>query len=207
MKSFAVRSIGRRSKSRRHLARRRCGTTGLRLARRPGLRLQIFVDAFAPAFAAEAGFAVAAEAHGGIEQIGGIHPDHAALQLGRDVERKADGLAPHAGGQSVARCCWPASPPRPACGRSCDTSTGPKISSRRDRRGGLHIGEQRRRIEAAGRGHGDLRLELLAPSATPLSTSAAMRLSWTGSTIAPMSMRLVERMADAQLSHAALQAA
>ena len=74
-----------------------------RLARRPGLRLQIFVDAFAPAFAAEAGFAVAAEADGGIEEIGGIHPHHAALQLGRDVERQADGLAPHAGRKAVAR--------------------------------------------------------------------------------------------------------
>ena len=77
------------------------GSRGLRFAQAFGFRYSI--DAFAAAFAAEAEFAIAAEADAGIEQIGRIDPDDAGLQFRRDIKRQADGLAPHAGGKAIAR--------------------------------------------------------------------------------------------------------
>src|SRR5690606_25118496 len=64
--------------------------------------LQIDAHAFAAAFAAEAGFLVAAEADRGIEVVGAVDPDDAGLDLGRDVEGDVDVLAPDGGGEAVA---------------------------------------------------------------------------------------------------------
>src|SRR3546814_2140209 len=63
--------------------------------------LQVGAHAFAAAFAAEAGFLVAAEADGGVEIVGAVDPDHAGLDLGRNVEGKIDVLAPDGGGEAV----------------------------------------------------------------------------------------------------------
>ena len=60
----------------------------------------------------------------------------------------------------------------------------------REHRGGLDVGDQSRRIEAAPRRQCDLRLIDVAPSARPASTSRWMRSSCTGATIAPMSVDL-----------------
>src|SRR5471032_933288 len=67
----------------------------------PRTRLQILVNPLASAFTAKARFAIPAEADTGIEEIGRVDPDHAALQARRDIQRAADGLAPHARGQSI----------------------------------------------------------------------------------------------------------
>ena len=64
-------------------------------------RLQVGAHAFAAALAAEAGFLVAAEADGGVEIVGAVDPDDAGLDLGRDVEREIDVLAPDGRGEAV----------------------------------------------------------------------------------------------------------
>ena len=53
------------------------------------------------ALAPEAALAVAAEAAGGVEQVGAVDPHHAGLDLRRHIEREVDALAPDAGRQSV----------------------------------------------------------------------------------------------------------
>ena len=67
------------------------------------LRGKIFEHAFAAALAAEAALAIAAEAAGGVEHVGAVDPDDAGLELRRDMQREVDVLAPHRGGEAVAR--------------------------------------------------------------------------------------------------------
>jgi hypothetical protein len=71
---------------------------GRRLNDRLGLgqpfRLAISRQPLTTAFTAKAGLLVAAEADAGIEQIGGVDPDHAAFQLRRDVQRQAQRFGP-----------------------------------------------------------------------------------------------------------------
>jgi len=114
-------------------------------------RLQVFEQALAAAFAAEAGLAVAAEADGGVELVAAVDPDHAGLQRRRHVERRVDVLAPDAGGEAVARVvgqldrllrCAEAHRHQH---RAEDLLAG-------DGGGGLDPGQQGRRIEVAGRG-------------------------------------------------------
>src|SRR6202011_87681 len=69
----------------------------------PRSRLQILVNPLASPFTAKARLAIAAEADACIEEIGRVDPDHAALQTRRDIQRAADGLAPYARRQSIAR--------------------------------------------------------------------------------------------------------
>src|ERR1043165_1298730 len=66
-------------------------------------RFDVFPHAFSPTFAPETRLAIATKPRGGIEQVGRVHPHHARLDLGRDVEREVDVLRPHAGGQAVGR--------------------------------------------------------------------------------------------------------
>ena len=80
----------------RRSGRRRIGL-GLRLVGDP-----VFGQAFAPALAAEAAFAVAAEAGGGVEHVGRIDPDDASLDAGRDLKRAIDVLRPDGGREAVA---------------------------------------------------------------------------------------------------------
>ena len=58
----------------------------------------VFEQSLFAAFAAEAGFAVAAEAARGVEQVGAVDPDSAGLDLRGEVECQVDVLAPDAGG-------------------------------------------------------------------------------------------------------------
>ena len=91
----AVDGIGR--------ARRRRACGGRNLSRGNGrIEGQIFDQAFAPAFSAEARFLHAAETAGRVEGIRAIHPDHAGLELGRDFERQANRFAPQRSRQAIA---------------------------------------------------------------------------------------------------------
>ena len=54
---------------------------------------QVFVHAFSAAFATVAGLAVAAEAAGGVEHVGAVHPADARFNLRGYVERHIDVLA------------------------------------------------------------------------------------------------------------------
>ena len=57
---------------------------------------------FPAAFAAITAFAQAAKAGGGIEEIGGVDPDHARGQFRGHIQGEVDVLAPERGGQPVA---------------------------------------------------------------------------------------------------------
>ena len=61
-----------------------------------GLRHEIFVHAFASAFAPEARFAIAAEAARCVELIRSIDPHDAGLDLRSHIERETDVLGPYA---------------------------------------------------------------------------------------------------------------
>ena len=52
-----------------------------------GDAFHVFEQSLSAAFAAEAGFAVAAEAAGGIELVGAVDPDGAGFDLRGEVER------------------------------------------------------------------------------------------------------------------------
>ena len=93
-------------------------------------RRQIFGQALAPALAAEAALAIAAEAGGGVEQVGRIDPDDAGLDARGDFERAVDVLAPDRGGEAVARVVGERDRLVGRAEASSSTSTGPKISSR-----------------------------------------------------------------------------
>src|SRR5690349_17641576 len=64
-------------------------------------RFKVFEQPFAATFAAEAAFAIAAEAAGGVEQIRAVDPNHACFQLCGNVQRNVDALAPDAGSETV----------------------------------------------------------------------------------------------------------
>src|SRR4051794_626990 len=52
-------------------------------------------------FPAKPAFSVAAEAAGGIEDIGAVDPERPGLDLGRDVQSEIDVLGPHAGRETI----------------------------------------------------------------------------------------------------------
>src|SRR5215216_1947136 len=56
-----------------------------------------------PAFAAEAGFLVAAERRGRIEFVEGVRPDDAGLELHAHLQDSRTLVGPHPGAQSVRR--------------------------------------------------------------------------------------------------------
>ena len=65
-------------------------------------RLQVLPHPLAPAFAPEAGFAVAAEPRRGVEAIRAVHPHRPGLDRRRHVKRQAQILRPDAGSQPEA---------------------------------------------------------------------------------------------------------
>src|SRR6185295_15922233 len=64
--------------------------------------LQVLPEPFLAALAAEAALAVAAEAGGGVEEVGAVDPYRAGLDLGRQVESEVDVLGPDARREAVA---------------------------------------------------------------------------------------------------------
>ena len=177
---------------------------GFRLPRRPCFQFQIFVDAFTPAFPAKAGFTVTAKTHSRIKKICRIHPNHAALQLGGDVESKPNGLAPHARRQSIAAIVGQHH-------RFIRRAEGhahqhwPEDFFGRHRRRGFHIGEQRGREETARHGKRNLRLEFFSSLSHALFNQQANPLELDRINDGPHINGLVQRMANPELAHAPLQ--
>ena len=168
-------------------------------------RLQIFRHALAAALAAEAAFAIAAEAGGGVEQVGAIDPDHAGLDARGDFERAIDVLASRPRRRGRSACCWRARPLRRACGSVIADQHRAEDLLARQQRGGLDVGDQGRRIEAAARRQRDLRLtDVGALGAArfdqPLDALELHRRD-DGADVG----RFVQRIADAQRRHARAQ--
>ncbi len=65
------------------------------------LRLGVGERALAAAFPPVAGFLVAAEPGGRVEQVGRVDPHHARLELRRDIEREVDRFRPDRRGEPV----------------------------------------------------------------------------------------------------------
>ena len=89
-----------RSNARGGVKTRRTGCGGL------GLRLvgdAVLGQTFTAALAAEAAFAIAAEARGGVEHVGRIDPDDASLDAGGYLKRAIDVLRPDGRREAVAR--------------------------------------------------------------------------------------------------------
>jgi hypothetical protein len=161
--------------------------------------------AFAPAFAAEAAFAVAAEAAGGVELVGAVDPHHAGLQARGHIQREADRLAPDAGRQAVARVVGQVH-------RLVRRAEGLHRQHRaedlvlHDLAGGVHAGHQRGREVAALVGSAPaLAWCTVAPAARARSTKPATRASCPVSDQRAHVGGLVQRAADADLGHARLQ--
>ena len=70
---------------------------------RPYGGFEVIETAFAPPFATKTAFLLSAESDRGIQLVGSVDPNHAGLQMGGDLKRLIDGLAPDAGRQSIAR--------------------------------------------------------------------------------------------------------
>src|ERR1700761_896682 len=66
----------------------------------PG-RNDVLEHALFAALASIAGFTIATEAAGGVEEVRRVDPDNAGLHLRSDVERDIDALAPYAGCETV----------------------------------------------------------------------------------------------------------
>ena len=165
------------------------------LGRDSGLPVGVVGDAvlgqaLAPALAAEAAFAIAAEAGGGVEQVGRIDPDDAGLDARRDLERAIDVLGPDGGGEAVAGVVGERDRLVRRAEGHRDQHRAEDLLAREDR-GGLDAGDQRRRIEAAASGQRDRRrARTRAPPSAPSRISRSMRSSWAGATIAPTSIDL-----------------
>jgi len=141
---FAVRVRWHRSRDRGSAAGAAGAVCRFRL-----LLLEISEHAFAPRPRAEPGFAVAAEAAGGVELVGAIHPHHAALILGaRSSATLMFSLQMLRPGHSA--CCWKAARLRPACENSSPLGPGRKFLPA-PLWTPLDISKQRRRIETTRR--------------------------------------------------------
>ena len=197
MKSLGVRSIagsevvaGRGSAERGERIFAGALRVSPRRATSPGDPLHVLPHPFAPALAPEAALAIAAESRRRVEQIRRVHPHHAGLDLRRDVEREVDALRPHARRETVRRVVRE----RDRFFRRAEGHRHqhrPEDLDLRDRRRRLHVGEQRRRIEAAfGRTRPRRLPHRRAFSRRPAGPDPLMRSSCTGATIAPMSTAL-----------------
>ncbi len=168
--------------------------------RRRRRRFEVFGQSFAPALAAEAALAIAAEAGGGVEQVGRIDPHHAGLDLRGDFERAIDVLGPHRGGEAVAGVVGERD-------RFVGRAEGHRrqhrpedLLARQDRRR-LDLGDQRRRIETAAFGQRSgraphLRALAFARLDQPLDPFELDRRDDRADVD-----RLVERVADPQRLH------
>jgi hypothetical protein len=164
-------------------------------------RRQIFEHALASAFAAITGFTIAAESAGCVELVGGVHPDHASLDLGSQIERNVNVLAPDAGRESVHRVVGQLRSLRWSA-EGHGGEHGAEDFFLRHRRRGMHIGEQSRREVRAFFGERVARL----PTAGALRHSSVDHAADgfqldRGNNRADVD-RLVEWMTDAQRFHA-----
>ena len=126
------------------------------------------------------------------------------MQFGRNIKRQANRLAPHTCRQAVAA----------VVGKHHRLIGGAeghahehraKDFFRRNCRGGFHIGEQCGREKTPRRGKCDLRLEFFSPLGHTLVNQSANALELDGIYDRTHVDGLVERMAHAELPHAALQ--
>src|SRR5207247_4875494 len=103
---------------------------------------------FATAFAAKAALPVAAESRRRVEQVRGIDPHHAALELRGDVEREVDALRPDAGREPV----WRVVRQRDGLFRRAERHRdehGPEDLDLRDHARGRDVGDQRGWVQVA----------------------------------------------------------
>src|SRR5437762_14071109 len=63
--------------------------------------LEVFAKPLPPALTSVTALAVAAETAGGVEKICAVDPNHAGLELRRNMQCNIDALAPHARGPAV----------------------------------------------------------------------------------------------------------
>ena len=113
-------------------------------------RFEIGQKPFPAAFAAKARLAHTAKAGCGIEEVGRIHPDDACLQLRRHIQRKVHILGPDRGGKAVAGVVGQLY----RLGRGAEghgNQHGAKDFFLHQGRGGRQAGDEGGRVEAARR--------------------------------------------------------
>ena len=159
-------------------------------------------EPFPAAFAAEAAFAHAAEARRGIEEIGRVHPDDACGKLRRDVEGEIDVFRPDRRGEAVAGVI------RQLHGLGWRAEGGGNEDGAEDfllhqRIGGGEAGDQRGRVEAAlgGKGRGALVQLAARTGVNHFGDPRVLNGIDDGAHV----NAFVERIADAQAIHAALE--
>src|SRR5690606_26076415 len=163
---------------------------------------QILEQAFAPTFAPESAFTVAAETRRRVEEVGAVDPHASGFDLAGNVQREVDVLAPDAGGESVAGVVRQRNRfLRRAEGHRHHDGT--EYLLLHDGGCGVDVGEQRRQIPAAFVRQWAIRLEefraLSHAALDPVINGFALyRIDDCADVDG-----FVQRLADTQRSHAA----
>ena len=159
-------------------------------------------QAFPAAFASEPAFTYPSEPGGGIEQVGGVDPDHARGQFRGDVEGEVDVLAPDCGGEAKARVVG-----QFHCFCGCAESGGDEDRAKdfllHQRIGGVQTGDEGGGVVAARGGQGGL--GLIDLTAGIVGDHFCDRVQLDRVYHRTHIDGFVERVADAQFVHAGAQ--
>ena len=156
-------------------------------------------EAFPAAFAPKAAFAHAAKPCGGVHHVGAVDPDDACDEFWCDVEREVDVLGPDGGREPVARVVGDLHGFR-GCAEGGGNQHGAEDFGLHQVRCGVQACDQGRRVEAA---FGGRRLEYFAFGVVrdQLGDHVALGRVHDGADVDAF----VERVADAQASHAGFE--